>query len=163
MKIFRRLFFILAVVFFFLLGISAADKEYLSDSVVGICIMTEDQTLSAQVCDLIERSCCTDIQEVQQFLENSEFDLEISRSKRYFDADLFEMGQIPDGVYDTIVIDPGENCCSEMVFLKQLSPMSYRFDKMNVPVASAVQKYYISFLSVIGRAEKFALDLAKRF
>lgn len=163
MKIFRRLFFLVAVVFFFLLGISAADKEYLYSGVVGICISSEDQDLPTQICDYIAQSCFADSQALYQQLKASQYGFGISRGKRYFDAASFGMGHIPDGVYDTIVIDQGGEGCSEAVFLIQLKPLNHRFIKTTAPVASVVQEYYISFLSVIGKAEKLVIEFAEHF
>ncbi len=158
MKIFRRLFCILAVLFFFILGISVADKEYFSGSVVGICILTEDRDSVVQLCDFIEQVHCTDIHELCQEIGNSEFRATVSYSKRYYDADVSVMGHIPAGVYDTVVIDLGGNGSTEIVYLKQLKPVAHRFWKTDIPVAASVQNYYISFLSFIGKAEKLTLD-----
>ncbi len=163
MSAFKRLFFVFAILFAFLLGISAADKECLSSSVVGICILTENPDLSAQLWEFIEQTNFADISDLYQHVKDRDFDATVSCSKRFFNADALDMGHFPDGVYDTIIIDLGGNNSSEMVYLKQLKPMARRFKETNDPVAASVQKYYISFLSLIGKTEKLALDFTGNF
>lgn len=156
MKLLRTLFGISAVLFFFLLGISIADKEYLSQSVVGICILADDQEMARQLREYIDQFCCTDAAELCREIENSGFPLELRREKMYVDGDRSETECFPDGVYDTIVIDcRGSN---GTVYLKQIDPVSHRFFKTDIPVAASVQDHYIAFLSLLGKAEKITID-----
>ena len=163
MRIIRKLIFVITVLLFFLLGISLSDKQYLSESIVGISIASEDQLILSQICNLIERSGCTDITSLFVMLDDAEIDMEISLNKQYFDANCCDMGHIPDGVYDTIVIVPRENGCAERLFLVQLKSLNHRFGRMSAPISFNVQKCYLSFLSFIGKAEKIALDFIAQF
>ena len=159
MKVFRRLFNLIIVLFFFLLGISAADKQYLSQSVVGICINTEDRVLQEQLHEFILDLCCTDIHDLYARLSDAGFDANLKITKRFFDENTADMGCFPCGIYDTIVIDLGDHHDAQRVYFKQLRPLSHRFGTIDVPFLSNVQSGYIGFLSLIGKTEKCVFDL----
>jgi len=152
MKTIRILFCVLTILFFFLLGVSIADKEYLSNSVVGICILGDDQEIRT----LIDKSSCTDAAALICEIEDSGLSLELRLEKRYLNDDIAVMGCFPDAVYDTIIIDAHGD--GKTVYLKQIDPVCHRFDKTELPIAAFVQNYYIAFLDLLGKAEKLTMD-----
>lgn len=155
MKTIRLIFCVLTVLFFFLLGIGIADKEYLSQSVVGICILSDDQEFIQQFRELIEKTSWANATELYREIEHSDLSLELKREKMYFCDEIAVMGHFPDSVYDTIIIDARGN--DQTVYLKQIDPVSHRFGKMQLPIKASVQRYYIAFLSALGKAERFTM------
>ena len=156
MKIVRILFCVSTVLFFFLLGVSIADKEYLSKGVIGICILSEDQALAQQLWELVDSTSCADAAELCRQLEDSGFSVKLKQEKMYVYDEIAVMGSFPDAVYDTIIIDAQGK--DQTIYLKQMEPVSYRFEKTQLPIIGCVQRYYIAFLSVLGRREKLTMD-----
>ena len=159
MKVFQRTCCIILLGFFFLLGISAADKEYLFDSIVGICVSSNDRELFDQLRDSVEQAQCADIFELYQYIVEIFPCAKVSCGKRYYDETDINQDYVPAGVYNTIFVDINGNGDTESAFLKQIIPLSGCFLESKFISVSYVQKYYISFLSVLGKAEKLALEL----
>ena len=159
MKLIRKLFGIIAVVFFFFLGISAADKAYLSESIIGICIIYDDRREDdfINLSDQIMQMQCSDARSLCRQLQKMNGDMTITCEKQYFDYDISGNTCIPAGVYDTVFIDIGGQNCLEASFFKQINGLTRRFELVDEDNYAVLQKKYISFLSFIGQIEKAAL------
>ena len=163
MKIIRVLFSISMMLFFFLLGVSFADKAYLSKSVIGVCIVTDDMDRAASVCDFIEKRSYSDINDLYQQILSTGIDADIFIKKRFFNENICLMGHFPDAVYDTLVIDLADNGREEYLYLKQIASARNLMFNTDMPFAELLQVGYRAFLSFIGKTEKYIIDVLQVF
>lgn len=155
MRIFRVITVFLAVAFFFLLGIGFADKEYLSENVVGIRIYADDPQIIEYLYDLLGKLQCTDARQLCRMLCDEKIYAYLSPEKQYFDVNNCVMGHFPYAAYDTIIIDLSERDPIEASYLKLVGSLPKRFGCTQSPFTTNIQEYYVSFLSYLGKAEKF--------
>lgn len=161
MKLLRTLWCIITVTFFFILGISIADKKYLSESVLGIWVIADDQTQIQQVSDYILQLQCEDAEDLYQQVNNCGLSADVQILYTYFDASMDGSCCIPAGVYTTIrIIFDGHNA-AENKYFKQIKPLEIPFEPIEIPGAAFIQKHYIGFLSGIGMAEKLIRDITE--
>ena len=154
MKLFRLIFGLCIILFFFVLGVGFADKEYLSKNVVGIHIYADDRQKITQVNEFLAAVQCSEVQELCRLLSLQGIVAYLSPNKEYFDANNCSMGNFPYAPYATIIIDLGGRDQIEASYLKQIGTVPARFGCAKGLFATKVQEYYISFLSYLGKIQK---------
>ena len=153
MKLFRLIFSFIIISLFFVLGISFADKEYLSKNVIGVRIFADDQQSITDVNELLTQLQCSDADELCRMLDSHGILAYLSPTKEYFD-DTCAAGHFPYAAYDTIVIDLGECDQIKASYLKKLGAVPGRFECAHGIFATKVQEYYMGFLSYLGKIQE---------
>lgn len=158
MRLIRFLLCCAVLMFMFVLGVSAADKEYLSDRLIGIQMFGDEEDLDPymqkNIVSVIDKSRPESAEELYSVLVHADYMDNLVCEPRYFDAVLQGNQIIPAGMYDTVSIyfGGGDKLLSSFVYF--VEPLNKRFEKTNEPIYVQLQSSYIKFLSLIGRSEK---------
>lgn len=156
MKLIRFLSKCVFVTFIFILGVSAADKEYLKDSIIGIQIYGCGSDLDESFVDYLVGIDVDTVDELTQKIiaYNTAFDICIEQ--QYFEASVQDDLLIPGGMYTTVIVNKGKTPVAS--FTKSIAPINTRFCITEDYIFSHIQNGYVSFLSFWGKAEKIIIN-----
>ncbi len=156
MKLIRFLSKCVIVTFLFVLGVSAADKEYLKDSIIGIQIYSCGSDLDESLVDYLMDIDADSAQELSQKILAYNECFDICVEDRYFEASVQDHFLIPGGMYTTVIVNKGKT--PAVSFTKSIAPINYRFCITEESVISYVQNGYVTFLTYWGLAEKMIIN-----
>ena len=164
MRLIRFLFKVVLLIFLFILGVSAADKEYLSDRIVGVQILGADSEWGGAFAEnvqlFLEGSEVENAEELCALLQESGLlgqDAQAFCTSAYFERSLLEDRIIPAGIYDAVCIQLGSGQEQLTCFVKQTGTISTRFRSAEDPFFSQIQGGYLAFLSFLGNIEKIVI------
>lgn len=155
MKLVRFFSKCILVVCLFVLGVSAADKEYLRESIIRV------QIIGSGCEDLKDYFRCIDVnsaEELCQKVKAYNTDLDVYIKQEYFEASIQDDILLPGGMYTTVFVKMDSGQMPVGCFTKSIAPVNTRFYIEEEPIMAYVQNSYVSFLSFLGMAEKLVIN-----
>ena len=158
MKLIRRLLRLFIILVLFITGISFADKQYLSDRVIGLQINgAASNELLENIEELANSGKFLDANSFCERLIDSGFDAYCTAG--YFDSVAENDTVIPAGIYDTVCISLDTTNDEQYSKLVVSEDIGGNFRSADHKLMALLQKAYIVFLSVIGYVEKIVCIL----